>query len=406
MSSPLVDHQIFNEIYFTAPSIPSPPTFSLFPRFPAELRLKIWRDFLKRSPTRMIGLTIYHSPNPTYSPDNWDTTLTNRLGNAISGSDYRLVRTSKHEPNPLLQVCREARDVFLTYNRVGLPYHLHARGEDDCLYFNPDKDFLRLQLHEDAPVRLFADVLHDCLAWDRKGRGIANLVVDRDLASRGSELEPVQLSPLARASLHSILLNLSQFYVQHEASHDPRLVVGEINDRIRYNRAYPLQSTVECFEMVGPDPRSIDEGLELVSIGDDPCGTMTMWLQLEQNLGLVRPPGSELNAKIMITTIDPFFRADLKEINTCARAREYLEEEEALWRSLFVEPGVFWRIPNPDGPDGPQDPPPQAIGFWLVDLDVFGEAPRAEPYNPRRWNFKLDVDLRQRRPLLGLFHVS
>ncbi|KAK4107678.1 hypothetical protein N656DRAFT_802440 [Canariomyces notabilis] len=166
-------------------TVASDRKFQLFSRLPLELRRDIWDTFLQEHRILHIGVRSSDRPDPAGS-----YTQKNHLGNIRSGKNYSLSIDKYHSDSPLLRVSSEARAAALAFYRVHLPC---SQGLDAVtsriLYFNPDFDFLHVQIlvtgeHEHtevplAPPDLLADVFYDCKAYDPKGHGIRNLMVGR-----------------------------------------------------------------------------------------------------------------------------------------------------------------------------------------------------------------------------------
>ena len=222
-------------------------------------------------------------------------------------------------------------------------------------------------------------------------------------------LDPQLVAPQALEAFKSTLVNLETLFFYHRATSQARLLTSELStDRIRYNRGIPLESPAEGFTLVGADPRPIKDDLRLTCVGIDPRASLWLWQEMERNFGIVRSGGKTLDSRFLLTSqrlssTDP-------GIVTCSGAKRYLEYEESFWNGLFTK-GLFRSIPNPDTPEQVKTAQP-AFGFWLLELDAFGEMPeQAGPFGfgmPYRWDMKMDVDLSATKhwPQLGVFHLA
>lgn len=195
--------------------------FSLFPTLPAEIRVCIWLDYLRRH--RIVGIELHTESDAGLDDGDSDGdgaskssaapplslySDTNEHGNLVSGQDYRVVLSPQHKLSPLLCVNAEVRAVALGFYRLRLPCssrrqplhnghgHGHGHDHDRRVYISPDFDFVHVQLGPGAvrrgqaqqlprpPPERLADFLHDCKAYDPRGRGVLHLVVGNGDASR------------------------------------------------------------------------------------------------------------------------------------------------------------------------------------------------------------------------------
>lgn len=177
-------HMLFNDVHFShqeaASPAPSFPTWPLFPRLPAELRLHIWTLHLQRH--RMIELNIDPADE---DPDCY--TRRNHLGQIVSGRRYTFtVRGRKPSFAPLLsllmQVNREARRAVLGFYRIHLPFPGRQPNEQ-VLYLNPDYDVVYARPREPEAgsyagfATLLVDFLHDVRAYDYKDQGYRSVLL-------------------------------------------------------------------------------------------------------------------------------------------------------------------------------------------------------------------------------------
>jgi hypothetical protein len=156
------------------------PEFPLFPSLPIEISLAIWKCVLQRH--RLISITVIDNDgkngSPPRSPSQSLYTARNERGNTISGKNYRLSVTTNHRLSPLLRVSRVSRQAALEFYRVHIPGDFDIHGQRECLYLNPEFDFLHLK-PEGVP-EILVDFVHDAKAYDPLGFGVLNMVIGDD----------------------------------------------------------------------------------------------------------------------------------------------------------------------------------------------------------------------------------
>lgn len=251
-------------------------------------------------------------------------------------------------------------------------------------------------------------------------------------------VDPKEVEPQAVEAFRSTLANLRTLYFYHEMT-DGRMMLPEIDpegdefigpgepdasrDRMRFNRGLPLESPLEAFTLVGPDPRAgIRDDLRLVGVRFDPRLSLWAWREVERAFGIVRPvrdgPGAQqLDSRFLFTC--PIHEGVAhkalmtRAILTCARAKEYLGAEERWWDYVFTK-GACRDVPNPDSPERKTNVLP-AFGFWLLDTRAVGEMPEHADWSgwgagPQRQDWAerrdLELDATKHWPQLGVFHLA
>ncbi len=154
--------------------------FSLFPKLPTELRLRIWRLSVERH--RLIEVEVEALPDSGDDAHRPPYSTTNALNKLISSRNYAVTVQGFRLHSKLLRVNSESRKEALRFYRVHIPCYLRAsrrveRSIKSTLYFNPEYDFI--QLEAGGPVETtFVDFLHDIRAYDPRDAGLVNLAID------------------------------------------------------------------------------------------------------------------------------------------------------------------------------------------------------------------------------------
>ncbi|MCJ1246588.1 hypothetical protein MMC30_003797 [Trapelia coarctata] len=366
--------------------------FPLFPSFPTEIALAIWKCGLQRH--RLISITVIDNDgndSPPQSPPR--------------GKNYRLSVTSNHRLSPLLRVSHESRQAVLEFYRVHIPCDFNTHGERRCLYLNPEFDFLYIK-PEGAP-EILVDVVHDVKAYDPLGFGILNMVVTDDIPYfRPNELKlpmnPFRLAPPALSVFTSTLTNLRRVFSQHIVRSDTRHLFDSLNmGEVGFNRSFPINSPTEAFDLIETDPRPIDADLEKVSIGKDPRSMLCQWQEMESKFQICRSRPVEFQ---FLITAPTYGQMENMKISTRADADKFLQFEEGRWHSKFEKGGIYAQFgyENPDTPESLKKAPMPVVGFWLFPVDAFGEVPKGK-FEEIRWSLKELADLTKHRPQLGVF---
>ncbi len=345
--------RLFNDVHFQrqepAPA-PNNAEWTLFPRFPEELRRLVWLAQLQRY--RMIDLEICEAADeggdttrPADRSHSRYYTDRNTLGNLVSGRGYVLSwrgRGSRAEAySPLLWVNQEARRIALDFYRVKLPFS--GLRKEQVLFLNPEFDVISIDPRRTQGARLtrldaltlLADLLHDAKACDSKNQGcvcekmcILTLLIlhlSNSIAHLALRWEyqlvfsspnwatfvqsiPAALHPIAAASFTGILqhglrsvLFLVPFRDRHRGQGVPfwkndsewQTDVPSDGDHWHFAQTLPLarRDRPACsFDWLEADPRP---GVEVdgrnLTLGYDPRRLAHGWKQLEQAFGITRP---------------------------------------------------------------------------------------------------------------------
>jgi len=105
--------------------------FPIFPSFPTEICLAIWKCVLQRY--RLISITVIDKDcngSLPRSPPRSLSTSRNGLGTMISGEYYRLSVTTNHHLSPLLRMSRESRQAALEFYPVAFYFEKWVRDHD------------------------------------------------------------------------------------------------------------------------------------------------------------------------------------------------------------------------------------------------------------------------------------
>lgn len=129
---------------------PTHQQFHRFSQLPAELRIRIWTFALPRQRFLRIRITAHHHV----------------AHNAKPRCSYHLdILSASQPPSSLLQVNREANDVFAAFYRLHLP--IGPEGKK-AIHFCPEIDILYLKLGFLTTADTIAAFFHDTLASDKK----------------------------------------------------------------------------------------------------------------------------------------------------------------------------------------------------------------------------------------------
>lgn len=179
----------------------------------------------------------------------------------------------------------------------------------------------------------------------------------------------------------------------------------------RFNRAFPLWSSAASFSAPQQDPRPIArEHLDKVCVGWDPRAAIRAWRVLEAAYEVV-PPTAPDKMRVLLAAAAGDDDGGLA--STVQGARRFRKREEDAWRGRWAEGGFHDRLwpsvpANPDGDESLEFARMHnAVGFWSVPLDAFGDVPEVE-YDTHRWPMVRVIDLTgfRSRIDLGLFELA
>ncbi|CAK7210506.1 hypothetical protein SEUCBS140593_000847 [Sporothrix eucalyptigena] len=339
---------------------------------PPEIRVGIWHSYLQSY--RIVGIDLHAEPD--VGPDDGDSASQlleapplyserNKLGNVVSGQNYRLVLGPQHQLNPLLRVSAEARAVALGFYRLKIPCSSRRRpahdghDHDRQVYISPEFDFVHVQLGPGADSVVTVYVLR--------------LLGNGDASRFQLPHDPRLVAPQALDAFTSTLINLQTLYFYIRADTARTMTSELIADRIRYNRGVPIEA--RCYEdvvILGNDPRRIEHDLRLVCVGDDPRASLWVWQEMVRAFGIAGAATADV--RFLLTSTIPS-TAGGRAIRSYGDVKTYVQAEERHWQALFNETtGLFRGMVNPDTPEQVADAV-YAVGFWLVDADAFGAMP-------------------------------
>ncbi|KAF1960872.1 hypothetical protein CC80DRAFT_590191 [Byssothecium circinans] len=395
------DFEFLNDS-FTRPSRRQ-ASFHPFQDLPPTLRWRIWNFSLPQK--RLLKVTVAAEPacsSPHRSRDDVfkkpnlaPYQAKNDLGNIVSGADYHLRLRSASSNSSLLYVNHESNAVIHDVYRVHVPINQHILISDaPCLRFCPERDTILITVERDEDKAYFADFVHDALAYDPKKKGILHIAIMSQGIAWNIHL-PIGISNLhgrAQAALACTLGRLESVSLVHLFRTKSRQMFSSLQkhslsnlipqtELVRFNRAYPLWSSAASYLILPGDPRPVSRYLDLVDCGWDPRGLIRAWRMFEAAYDVL--PTSPDKIRVLIAAADSDERL---EITTASQAR----------------------VLNPDDDESLEFAKTQnAIGFWSIPLEAFGNVPEV-PYTTHRWPMTQVRDLTQfdSQIQLGLFEVA
>lgn len=395
-------YAIFNDKFSKSANYAT--AFWSFPRLPAELRSKIWADCLPEN--RFIHIHLNNEPGEDFHPLY---TTRNGLGNIISGCAYRLrLPTAKSEawlPNSLMGVNREANSIFRSVYRVRLPVPNSGRA----LYICPESDVVWAVCHQNSPANpLLVALLHDMVAYDPRGVGVAHLAIGGTTlndSSRLAELDPDQLPPPARRSMTQLLSSsLQTFFPVVSPGWEGRLMLGVMSWRqgqFHHNRSVPILPGTQSFVCLKRDPRPILADLEQIAVGTDPRRIVFLWNRLKANFAIDR------HIKISyILTIMPDMTSDVFSRSDFTHRLERDDNRWAEWASLLSQ-NVWGDRMSQEEYETQRTSLPQAAGLWTFPEEAFGEIPDIQEMDgvDTYWEVKMVKDLSEFHPEVWVFDL-
>ncbi|KAM7205871.1 hypothetical protein V8F33_000701 [Rhypophila sp. PSN 637] len=316
MDIPTRVYRTFNDEIFGRPEVLTRPGDSQFERFgnlPTELRLLVWKKCLPESTGRLVSLLVAHSGQAPVQDEELFT-VKNGLENVVSGYPYLLIGSQDHGQscNALSQVNKEAREVLLAKYRLPIEIctvHGDRPYRFSTLRVDPDNDMVELTRIPSttfskglkgvkASVLLY--VLHDMLANDPRGQGIAQLAMGADCN------DVAHLAALQKEGIHPVVLesiskyfstHLKTFYSVIAPSSEARIMLGPfsfLRGPYHNNRSVPIthnhgvQRTVE-FTLLAQDPRPIETDLPHVAVGTDPRMNVYLFYHVLAKFGIPDP---------------------------------------------------------------------------------------------------------------------
>ncbi|KAF5626112.1 acyl oxidase [Fusarium sp. NRRL 52700] len=371
----------------------------LFPSLPAEIRVSIWTWTLRYQRIFKIFLESHVNFSET-PPDNG--ILPRQLKTGEDPPYYPIVN-SRRPLNKLLRVNAESRKVALSFHRVHLPCWFQdaesvprSRLTAGTIYINPEYDFLHVQQGTMAIVDFVCDLK---TKYDPRNVGMRNLALCRNQlggyewgldAMRPSEIEPSKMR-----IFKEIISGLDQVWLVCIRDCIRRMKAGisqwGTSNKTFFERSFPIDATPHSFDLIGPDPRTIESDLSHLHLREhlrDPKRLHDSWLRVLELIE-VRPCEESLRD-----------------------AENWLQWEDEAWTTV---PGNMW--PSPGGPHmetvaasetpefGHQDLSKAvrpAFGFWLFPTEAFCDENKIEQARGPIVTF----DVRKHRPELALLRLG
>jgi hypothetical protein len=347
-----------------------------FPRFPPELRIRIWRMALEQR-QRIIKVQL--------RSDMMMNALLARQGTVRpethKSEQYDVVVDGHQMISKLLRVSLEARHAALEFYRVHIPCWLKkgATTRDETmkagyLYFNPEHDFLQINNDTGHVV----EFLHDLkTVHDPYKVGLLNLAADRnDLLGGGglSTIDPATIDPPLLASITETLSQLREvifIHVQRAGRNVFGLYSGAPTHEYYQNLSFPVVTVTLNYDRLPRDPRPIGRDLDNILVNADPRTMVHAWRRLIYNhFGDAGVPETE--HRIMLA-----FEPTAFEVYDCFDASEYMRYEVECWtkRTQSKSRQSVQRTSSEDIEGAEEEEVETVFGFWLFPVDAFGELP-------------------------------
>ncbi|KAK8021684.1 hypothetical protein PG990_006822 [Apiospora arundinis] len=252
---------IYNLSHRRSPSVHD--EFPQFPRLPAEIRMEIWRQALRRN--RLINVSFRASNKPRGAGYVAKTGLAKKTGVAT----YCLEIPGLHIYSKLLRVNREARSEALRFYRVHLPCHIWTEGMrrtdpgvEAVIYLSPEYDIIHLERIGSPMKDTLVAFFYNMKTCDPKGVGLLNLAVDRAVIVRWCMLDLDCLDPPAREAYVATLSQLREvFWITytnrgqisgHAQCVQKRAIGVRFDDE---GECFPIMTLEPVFERLRRDPR-------------------------------------------------------------------------------------------------------------------------------------------------------
>ncbi len=399
MESPTPNHL---QIFRPHKQIENDRTFHLFTRLIPELRLAIWRFAFQRHRIVRVCLQTDDIEKVDGEPVwKWST-----YHSTPPDEPYGVVVAGHRLMNKFLRVCRESRAEVLSFYRVHIPCRFttksfpvndYSKASQGTLYFNPEHDVLHLSSRFAPPTNsamFFIDFIARLkLFYDPKHIGLLHLAFEQnDVAPLHTKpkyrLETRSPVPPAFSETIQQLQNIYFMTIQRFGRINPGLISGADTQDFYMTRSFPIMLPTPNFELLGPDPRPIEEDLRRMNMDDLREPFFCSWQALLRNLG-VQPSNETVYSYLAA------FSSSLVEDE--ATAKKYLQNEDKHWRDPTKLKGG---IPEPEDLDNVARP---ALGLWLFPASAFGGiAPDGTPIWNGETNGRAPKDLRKFHPILAL----
>lgn len=374
-------------------------SFTLFPLLPPELRRCIWEQCLPRSRFIRIdvlrvadrpcleqpypGSVCYENWTPSVAPEK-PPAPTDRL--KPTTMFYTITLHHCYSPSILLRINQEARKVATDVYRIRLPFCPFSSRDGRyraVLPLDPEHDIVKFNLGL-IELDLPAAFLHDTLAYDPRGLGLANIALISAFSFEG--LHKLQLSELVDEGrwFRKSIANLKTIYIETEIiERSTPLDLWGI----------PLMAWVSDFHWQGPDRRPVEANLSKLTIrGMHPKEAREAWAQLETNFGIDRSASPRGPLEILHMGAREHF--DFKG----PRPISVEDMAEVVQKTKKTMPWVSSRMAAKLDPRAAP-----TGGFWVWPSDAFDNVPVSDDPGPYG-NFVADMT-GQPLPQLAVFDL-
>ncbi|CAG9982938.1 unnamed protein product [Clonostachys byssicola] len=363
-------------------------SFHLFPRLPAEVRLRIWESALS-SRRRLFTVRL-------------------RESSGTSGG-YSLSVEQPPRISPLVRTCHESRQAVWRYFR--LPIRLE---NSKTLWIAPESDHLFLPKFS-ATTGIFVNFVNDLRAADPNRVGLLHVafdgLCDKTLASLKALAPDQDIPGDALDTFKACVARLESVWFVHLLHMDSRvcnaLLSGTRNRTIMgYNRSMPIFPHAVEFELLGSDPRPIESSLKGQTVWNDPKTAVQAWVKMERKLGFHnkklkggRQPSREISHLLAMTARNGYRHMAPREVDSEQTMDEFLQRELDMLKEHFVDGvGSDWpQFYHQEVEEG-KEYLLSAAGFWVFPLGTFKTVDKSH-------KTAVYKDLSGLHPGIGLFNL-
>ncbi|KAK1655896.1 hypothetical protein BDP81DRAFT_444545 [Colletotrichum phormii] len=418
------------------PVITKKSSFMLFPQFPVEIRLLIWKHALHRH--RMIHIVLEKGGKQQRHDDDESNGLLNSLGRRVTGYHYKAIIDTRRPLLPdIMRVNREARDAVLSFYSTQLPCRFRPDKQSErtsVIHLNLDWDYLRVSYGK--AHNIFFDFIHDLHAHDPKGRGLQHLVIEEpDYQTSVYNPSPPKRTfaegPSLDAFRTTAVKDLKSLWFKCTPRGARALNVLDWRRVHVFNYGVPVFPSFTFFDAPVPDPRvGIARDLKKIGVSlHDPREGPLGWRVLLRDAGL-RPEDMTTRGQVRDLDVRIMYASSEEDaVRNREDAARVLHEEDFRWLELqwwfhgwdtpaaggrgggnrpagcfSTASGLQAKRPEFDGPEVLAAAPRPALGFWLFPVEAFGEIPgEEEEEEASSWlKVKWIWDLSSHRPELAL----
>ncbi|KAI9162712.1 hypothetical protein HJFPF1_04303 [Paramyrothecium foliicola] len=418
------ERRLFNDEFRTKPVTAEEAPFHQFPRLPPEVRLMVWKCCCAGS--RLVRVLVdadceapYSNPrHPLYKSQNDEVpySLRNSLGNTISGYNYRLLVTKFRQwSRTLLHVNKESYHAFTSVYSLSLPLQ---RGCPSLLHLNPTMDILNFgKKSQSVPTNAFTALLHDCVAYDARRIGIANLAIGRECLTSLAQLELISIHPWERLAIMDLFaMGLRNVYLEISTGLDSRTMLSTFCWRKspwHYNRSIPIRPNgskeqATEFTILPRDPRPIDTDLKYFGVFVDPRLSLYLWHFVLAKFGIECQP-APMRTHYLLAISPVHYKEDFDCRGSLTDGIVRAREAWAGWLKRVNVP-IWGDVLNEKEWERNQLELLDTAGAWILDSHAFGEVPYPDltRYLGRKlgfraqWDLKIVIDLTKQREKLKL----